>query len=122
MSLVTKRYDIVKDLEVPNTVYEKYKRDYRDNQDKTPEEVRKCLMRNIIIAAEDYRISTEETRIFIFGNMLIALKDNVVMDLMPLNCQKTAWVKPTELDQIALDYINQMESYQLFRRSNIIKT
>lgn len=122
ISLVTKRYDIVKDLEVPNAVYEKYKRDYRDNQDKTPDDVRKCLMRNIIIAAEDHRISTEETRVFIFGNMLIALKDNVVMDLLPLNRQPTVWVKPTELDQIALEYINEMESYQLFRRSNMINT
>ena len=113
INLVKKRYDIVKDLEVPNGVYEKYKKDYRDNQDKTPEEVRKLLMRNIIIASEDHRRRTKETRVFIFGNMQIILKDNVVMDLMPLNRQKTIWLRPRALEKIALEYINKMENQKL---------
>ena len=122
LNLVTRRYDIVKDLEISNTVYEKYKNDYRYNQDKTLEEVRRYLMRNIIIAAEDHIRRTEEMRVFIFGNMEIVLKDNVVIDLIPLNRQQTVWVKPTELDQIALEYINEMESSHSSREFNMINT
>lgn len=113
INLVKKRYDIVKGLEVSNEVYEKYKKDYRDNHNKTLEEVRRRLMRNIIIAAEDYRRRTNAARVFIFGNMKIVLKDNMVINLIPLNRQKTMWVRPTALEQIALEYINKMENQNL---------
>ena len=113
INLVKKRYDIVKDLEVSNAVYEKYKKDYKDNQDKTPEEIRKRLMRNIIIAAEDRRNRNKSTRIFIFGNMKIVLKDNIVIDLIPLNRQETTWIMPRELGNIALEYIDKMENQKL---------
>jgi len=113
INLVKKRYDIVKDLEVSNAVYEKYKRDYKDNQDKTPEEIRKLLMRNIIIATEDRRNRKKPTRIFIFGNMKIVLKDNIVIDLIPLDKQETTWIRPRELEKIAFDYINKMETQKL---------
>jgi len=113
INLVKKRYDIVKDLEVSNEVYEKYKKDYRDNQDKTSEEIRKLLMRNIIIAAEDRRKRTKTTRVFIFGNMKIVLEDNIVIDLISLDRQETTWIRPRELEKIALEYINKMENKKL---------
>ena len=96
-----------------NEVYEKYKKDYRDNHNKTLEEVRRRLMRNIIISAEDYRRRTNVARVFIFGNMKIVLKDNMVINLIPLNRQKTMWVRPTTLEQIAFEYINKMENQNL---------
>ena len=113
LNLVKKRYRIVKDLEVSNEAYEKYKKDYKDNQDKTPEEVRKYLMRNIIVAAEDRRQRTKTNRVFIFGNMKIVLKDNIVIDLIPLNRQETTWINPRELENIALEYIDKMENQKL---------
>ena len=113
INLVKKRYDIVKGLEVSKEVYEKYKKDYRDNHNKTPEEVRRRLMRNIIVSSEDLTECNKEIRVFIFGNMKIVLKDNIVIDLIPLNRQKTMWVKPTALEQIALEYINKMENQNL---------
>ena len=113
VNLVKKRYDIVKDLEVSNAVYEKYKKDYKDNQDKTPEEVRKYFMRNIIVAAEDRRKRTKTKRVFIYGNMEIILNDNIVIDLIPLNRQETTWIMPRELGNIALEYIDKMENQKL---------
>ena len=113
INLVKKRYDIVKDLEVSNEAYEKYKKDYKDNQDKTPEEVRKYLMRNIIVAAEDRRKRTKTKRVFIYGNMEIILNDNIVIDLIPLNRQETTWINPRELENIALEYIDKMENQKL---------
>ena len=113
LNLVKKRYRIVKDLEVSNEAYEKYKKDYRDNQDKTPEEVRKYLMRNIIVAAEDRRKRTKTKRVFIYGNMKIILNDNIVIDLIPLNRQETTWIMPRELGNIALEYIDKMENQKL---------
>ena len=113
INVVKKRYALVKDLEVPNEVYEKYKNDYRGNQDKTPEEVRKLLMRNVIVAAEDFRKRTKTTRVFIFGNMKIVLNDNIVVDLIRLNRQETGWVMPRELGNIALEYIDKMENQKL---------
>ena len=113
INLVKKRYNLVKDLEVPNEVSEKYKNDYRGNQDKTPEEVRKLLMRNIIVAAEDHRKRTETTRVFIYGNMKIILNNNIVIDLIPLNRQATGWIMPRELANIALGYIDKMENQKL---------
>ena len=70
-------------------------------------------MRNIIIAAEDRRNRNKLTRIFIFGNMKVVLKDNIVIDLIPLNRQETTWIMPRELGKIALEYIDKMENKKL---------
>lgn len=113
INLVKKRYELVKDLAVSGDVYDKYKKDYRNNDSKNLEEIRKLLMRNIIVAAEDQKQKTEATRVFIFGNMKIILADNVVIDLIALTPQKTDWVRPVELEKIAVDYINKMEDQKL---------
>ena len=33
----------------------------------------------------------------------------MIIDLMPLDCQKTPWIRPIALEQIALEYIDKME-------------
>lgn len=108
INLVKRRYEIVKDLRVPNTIYKKYKKEFQNNADKDKDEVRKSLMRNIIIAAEKHRKKPKLTKVFVFGNMKIILEANVVRDLIRLEPKKIDWIRPRELEKIAVDYIDKM--------------
>lgn len=119
ISLVKKRYELFKDIELTKGAYKKYRRAFKRNDNLDKETIRKNMIRNLIVASEMAGKEKGNRRVFRFGNMQIIMDDQTIIDLIPLAPKTILWVKPNELFQIANDYVQKMESELLEKEKQV---
>ena len=119
ISLVKKRYELFKEIELTKGAYKKYRRAFKRNDNLDKETIRKNMIRNLIVASEMADKAKGNRRVFRFGNMQIIMNDQTIIDLIPLAPKKILWVKPEELFQIANDYVQKMESELLEKEKQV---
>lgn len=109
-ALVKKRYELFKDIEITKAPYKKYRKEFKNNAQMEKSDIRKHLIRNLIVAAELVGKADGRKRVFRFGNMQMIVKENRLVDLIALPNKKIHWVRPQELVEIATNYIYKIES------------
>lgn len=96
-SIVKKRIEHYKDIEITKAVYKQYRKRFEGNENLEKEKIRKLLIRNICISPKTESKNTERYR---FGSMMIVVKNKEIVALKRHdNGQK--WIRPRIVEDIA---------------------
>jgi len=104
-SLMKKNVESFKDIKIPKIHSHHYRTQFKDNKELSDLEIKQKIIRNLCVSPIRPTENQVTVRYF-FGSMRISLRNNEVVSLVKVG-NKTTWIRPRVLEQIAEEYINQ---------------
>lgn len=103
-SLMRKRVELFKNVEIPRLCYHHYRTQFKNNGGLSDLEIKQKIIRNICVSPSIAKNKKGTVRYF-FGGMRISIRDNEIVSLVKIGIE--GWVRPKVLEQIAEEYIAQ---------------
>lgn len=94
--LVKQRVERYESIEIPEGIFEKYRKDFKINGILEDEKIRELLIRDICVSP---KIEGENEECYHFGNMKIVVKDNEITSLETLDKEKE-WIRPYFVEKV----------------------
>lgn len=94
--IAKQRIERYKNIEIPEGIFEKYRKSFKVNGILEDEKIRKLLVRNICMSS---KTESGKEECYHFGNMMIVVRDNEIISLEPFD-KESEWIRPRIVEKV----------------------